>query len=134
VLSRRTPLKARTSLRRKTPLQSRSELTARKPLERRMRLNPVSDKRKRQQAERRRLIAAQYPTRPLCAIPWCVHFADDIHEPLTRARGGSITDPANWLPLCRSCHDEVTFTPESELAWAYSAGVLVHSWDRVGAS
>lgn len=62
--------------------------------------------------------------------------ADDIHEPLTRARGGSIVDPDNQAPLCRPCHDEVTFRPESELGWAYAIGLLVHSWDadRTGAA
>lgn len=32
----------------------------------------------------------------------------DLHEVLTRARGGSITDPANILCLCRECHRWVT--------------------------
>jgi hypothetical protein len=32
-------------------------------------------------------------------------------------------------PLCRACHDEVTFRPDSELGWAYEIGLLVHSWD-----
>jgi hypothetical protein len=127
---KRTPMPPRTKpMSRGKGFASSSSLQTRTPLKRGKRLNPVSEKRKRANAERRRLIAAKYPTRPLCAIPWCIRFADDIHEPLTRARGGSITDPANWLPLCRSCHDEVTFTPESELQWAYAAGVLVHSWD-----
>lgn len=131
---RRTPMPARTKpLRARKGFTSSSALKTRTPLERGKRLNPVSEKRKRANAERRRLIAAQFPTRPLCAIPWCTRFADDIHEPLTRARGGSITDPENWLPLCRSCHDEVTFTPESELQWAYEAGMLRHSWGQVSA-
>ncbi len=33
------------------------------------------------------------------------------------------------VPLCRPCHDEVTFRPESELGWAYDAGLLRHSWE-----
>lgn len=75
------------------------------------------------------MVTRLYPERPQCARPGCPHLADDLHEPLTRARGGSITDPGNQLPLCRRCHDEVTFRPESELGWAYDAGLLVHSWD-----
>jgi hypothetical protein len=61
-------------------------------------------------------------------------MADDLHEPLTRARGGSITDKGNQVPLCRPCHDEITFSPESELQWAYDAGLLVHSWDAAKAT
>jgi hypothetical protein len=67
---------------------------------------------------------------PLCAVPWCRDWADDLHEPLPRARGGSITDPGNAVPLCRGHHDMITFRPESELGWAYDLGLLRHSWDR----
>ena len=35
----------------------------------------------------------------------CTGRAVDVHEPLTRARGGSITDPDNALAVCRYCHD-----------------------------
>lgn len=65
--------------------------------------------------------------RPLCAVPWCTSVAADLHEPLTRARGGSITDPDNAEPLCRRHHDEVTF---GEPAWAYELGLLIHEWDE----
>jgi hypothetical protein len=78
------------------------------------------------------MVNALYPERPQCVRPGCPRLADDIHEPLTRARGGSITDPDNQVPLCRPCHDEVTFRPESELGWAYEIGLLVHSWDANG--
>lgn len=93
-------------------------------------IRPVSGKRQAENRARRAMIKALYPERPRCARPGCSRMADDIHEPLTRARGGSITDPANQKPLCRPCHDEVTFAPESKLGWAYEAGLLVHSWDR----
>jgi hypothetical protein len=67
-----------------------------------------------------------------CGRPDCNRPAMDLHELLSRARGGSITDEANCIPLSRICHDEVTFRPESELGWAYSAGILRHSWDAEG--
>jgi hypothetical protein len=57
---------------------------------------------------RRRLLEELYPRPVLCAIRWderCTGLATDPHEPLTRARGGSITDPANIVPACRACHD-----------------------------
>ncbi len=92
-------------------------------------LKPVSAKRRAENRQRRAMVADLYPERPHCARPGCPSMADDLHEPLTRARGGSITDPDNCVPLCRPCHDEVTFAPESTLAWAYAAGLLRHSWD-----
>lgn len=66
----------------------------------------------------------------MCAVPACPRWADDLHERLTRARGGSITDPGNVVPLCRPHHDDLTFKPTSELGWAYDLGLLVHSWER----
>jgi hypothetical protein len=99
-------------------------------LKTRARLRPVSAKRRQENRERKAMAAALWPDgRPLCFVPWCGHWADDLHEPLTRARGGSITDPENAFPLCRPHHDEVTFRPESELGWAYDLGLLRHSWD-----
>jgi hypothetical protein len=94
-------------------------------------LKAVSAKRAAENRERRAMVGRLYPERPHCARPSCPRMADDLHEPLTRARGGSITDEANQVPLCRPCHDEITFRPESELQWAYDAGLLVHSWDAV---
>jgi len=43
----------------------------------------------------------------------CRRRAVDIHEPLTRARGGSILDPANTVAVCRACHDWIHRHPES---------------------
>lgn len=88
------------------------------PLRRRSRLRPVSDKRRAQMIERRRNWHDAYGERPDCAgrgtIPVCdtrPHPADDGHEVLSRARGGSITDPAGGLPLCRTGHTWVTEHP-----------------------
>lgn len=41
----------------------------------------------------------------------CNLYADDAHEIVARARGGSITDPENLLPLCRAHHTWVTEHP-----------------------
>lgn len=99
------------------------------------RIPPVSAKRRRENRERRAMITATFGSgQPLCAVwlliqpEWCTQWADDAHEPLTRARRGSITDPGNCRPLCRTCHDMVTFRPESEIPWAYQFGILRHSW------
>ena len=112
-------------------------------LQRRTGIRPVSGKRRAENQQRRAMIAVLYPERPLCvvyslfqfypdSIPAevilrCGRWADDVHEPLTRARGGSITDPGNASAPCRSCHHALTFTPTSELAWAYALGLLRHS-------
>lgn len=88
-------------------------------------LRPVSAKRAVENRQRRKVAHATFGRNPLCHRPGCTAPAVDCHEPLTRARGGSITDPNNMVPLCRPCHDELTFT---EPAWAYEIGVLIHSW------
>lgn len=49
----------------------------------------------------------------------------DFHEVLTRARGGSITDPENILMVCRRHHDWITENPLS----AAGLGLVRNSWD-----
>lgn len=98
-------------------------------IERRARLRPVSAAQAAENRLRRKIVSQLFGEQPVCAGPCGGNWADDVHEPLTRTRGGSITDPANMVPLCRPCHDLVTFAPESELGWAYDAGLLRHSWD-----
>jgi hypothetical protein len=105
------------------------------------RINPVSGKRRAQNRERRAMVTTMFPERPLCVvyvlsqdhpglipgnvIAQCWRWADDVHEPLTRARGGSITDPANATPPCRPCHDALGKEPP----WGYQLGLLRHSWE-----
>jgi hypothetical protein len=122
-VNRSKPLKAR------TPLNRGAGLKAGTGLKRGARLAPVSSKRRAENRRRRAMVSELWPERPMCAWPDCARFADDVHEPLTRARGGSITDPGNAVPLCRPHHDHVTFTPESELGEAYLLGLLRHSWN-----
>lgn len=107
-----------------------------KQLRRRGRIRPVSLKRARENRQRRAMVTGLYGgQRPLCAVwelmqpGWCARWADDAHEPLSRARSGSITDPENHAPLCRPCHTLIT---DEEPDWAYDAGLLVHSWNAPG--
>lgn len=109
----------RTELRRRTPLRASTKLHRRTPV------RLVSTKRAREIRERRAMLQAKYPSRPLCEVPFCNRWADDAHEPLTRARGGSITDAQNVKAVCRPHHDEITF---EEPEWAYELGFLIHSW------
>ena len=50
--------------------------------------------------------------------------ATEVHEVLSRARGGSILDRANCRALCHDCHRWVTEHP----ADAVASGWLAHSW------
>jgi hypothetical protein len=84
-------------------------------------MRAVSKKRARENRERRRVILDHFGRFPRCAgcqplrelgiVTGCNGQADDAHEILSRARGGSITDPANILPLSRECHSFVTQNP-----------------------
>ncbi len=118
----------RTPLQRKTPLQRGNSTLRRTPLAKQ------SAKRKTEQAARRKLVTRLLHERPRCqAGPLiiaeqpgfrCGGWSVDIHEPLTRARGGSILDEDNAIALCRLCHDWIHEHPEP----ATRLGLLQHSW------
>jgi hypothetical protein len=95
--------------------------------ERKTGLKSMSNKRRRVNRVRRKVAHETFGANPVCAVPKCGQWADDAHEPLTRARGGSITDPNNMVPLCRWHNDELA---AEEPAWAYPLGLLKHSWDK----
>jgi len=112
----------RTPLKRKTPLKSKT------PLKRKTPLKPISDKRRKAAGARRTFVREQLSLRPYCEAGLkigdyctqhhlnagsCSKYAVDIHEPLTRARGGSIVDPENSVSLCRICHDWIHNNPKA---------------------
>lgn len=114
----------RSPLARKTPLTSRAPLTGGAAPLRRTALNKVS--RKRVTANRERT-AALKPLRE--SQSWCSKCGRtgvglDAHELLSRGRGGSITDLANIVLLCRDCHQWVTAHPSDAeaLGWAFKSG------------
>jgi hypothetical protein len=94
---KRTPLKRGKALLRRTPLRRRSRKT-----EALYRL------------ERIPLVRGMLADRP-----WCErcenHKSQDIHEVLPRGRGGSITDPANCVALCRACHMDIHDHPAQSM-------------------
>ena len=98
------------------------------PLKRSKGLSPVSAKQARKNRERRAMADRLWPDRREgtvmcgCGRQSCNRRADDLHELLSRGRGGSITDEANVTPLARECHDEITLGPD----WAYAAGLIKH--------
>lgn len=55
----------------------------------------------------------------------CTGMAQDWHERLPRARGGSAIDVENRVMLCRRCHEFVTTHPKA----ATEMGLLRHSWE-----
>ena len=133
-MNRNVPLRAGKPPGRHARLETRTGLRRGGPL------RQVSAKRARENRERAAMVAATFPERPLCVVyvlSWhnpgvipdevisrCGRWADDVHEPLTRARGGSICDPGNAEPPCRPCHDELGREP----SWGYDLDLLRHSW------
>ncbi len=99
----------------------RSPLRRGKPPARRTPLRQVSPKRAKQQRLRREIVRSELARRELCEAgavithaghnARCNGLAVELHEPLTRARGGSILDPANTVAICRSCHDWIHVNP-----------------------
>ena len=93
------------------------------PLRRRTPLRHISPKRAKQQRLRQQMVRDELARRELCEAaavirqaghqPRCHGLAVELHEPLTRARGGSILDPANTVAICRSCHDWIHVNPAS---------------------
>jgi hypothetical protein len=90
-------------------------------------MRAVSKKRARENYLRKKNMLARYGKFPRCfgcqplaelgIETGCDGLATDAHEILSRARGGSITDPENILPLGRLCHDYVSTHPrEAEAA------------------
>ena len=63
-------------------------------------IKPRSKKRIAEDRLRAKVKAARFAAFPVCEVPWCIHESQDIHEPLTSARGGSITDPNNVRAVC----------------------------------
>lgn len=131
------------TLTRKTPLKP-------SPIKRRTKRLPWrSAKRKGIADERRELVARLLSDRPTCeamshlrlivrdlgdedqrivvdAMRACSIRSTEVHEVLSRARGGSILDESNCLSLCHNCHAWVTTHP-----WlATKAGLLKSRWQR----
>ena len=121
----------------KRSLRSLKRLTA---MTRGKRLSPVSRKRR---AENR--VRAKIPMLDYCEV-WEANIHPGIgwyidpdfpkcygkrtrHEVLTRARGGSITDPKNIKTCCAAHNSWLSQSPEG-LKWGHARGYLLHSWDE----
>lgn len=98
----------------------------RSPLKRKTPLRYRSAKRERLYVQRRLLVAVLLDERPICQYPRCARRSVDVHELLSRARGGSIVDRTNCVAICREHHDWITTHP----AEAEATGWARHSWER----
>lgn len=119
----------------------------RTPLKRKTPLRSMSPKRAKVQRQRREMVRDELAKRELCEAGArirvyqksdlgkayagnrddrgyrCGGLAVDLHEPLTRARGGDILDPANTFAVCRICHEWIHAYPKD----AVHCGLLVSS-------
>jgi hypothetical protein len=86
----------------------------------------MSKKRQNLNVLRRAFVKKLLEERMVCEarILGCSFTPTDVHEIMTRARGGSIIDEGNCLALCRSCHTFITNEPQ----WATEHGFIVHNW------
>ncbi len=75
--------------------------------------------------ERRAFVDDILSRRRWCEFPGCTKRSDDVHEPKTRARGGSILDEANTMAVCWEHHRWI----HDNVAEATERGFLRHSWD-----
>lgn len=99
------------------------------PIKRGGSLRRRSDKRQAMyETQRIPLVRRILAERPFCEARWpgCTRRSEDVHEIVSRARGGSILDEDNVKALCRHCHDEVTGNPQK----AHLLGLSRHSWER----
>lgn len=111
-------------MKRSKPLTRTAGLAPGKPWARTVPLPRMSRKRQRENRERRAMARQRFPEmNPRCAVPWCTRPADALHEILSRARGGSITDPENTVPACNICNGDLTLEPD----WGYRLGLIKHS-------
>lgn len=77
-------------------------------LSRSTRMKPQSPKAKAKATLRSVFVKGMLARHPECQArviaAGCTFFADDVHEKMTRASGGSILDEDNCITICRRCH------------------------------
>lgn len=80
----------------------------------RAKVNAQSRKRRQLAPKRAHFVRDFLAKNPRCQVRWnggCTGRAEHVHEPLTRARGGKITDPANAVATCFWCHAQLHAHP-----------------------
>ena len=114
-MRRNGQLKRNTPLRRSGYLRRSGQLPA------------ASAKRAHEQHARQALVLKVLTERPECEVRvrGCEGRSVDVHDPRTRARGGSHLDESNTLAVCRSCHEWIHHFPGEATRLRF----LIHSWD-----
>ena len=112
----------------RTPLRRSKPLDRGAPIERRTPIARMSKKASKIIAARALLRKRLLTERGECEACGVRNPPDgfDLHERLSRGRGGSPTDPANVMLLCRTCHDWAHTHP----AEAAEFGLLDRRWPR----
>lgn len=114
-MKRTTPLKRQTRMRPGRCRSFNSTLRTRSP--KAQKLAPI----------RRDFVRVMLSTHPVCQVQWdegCQGRSVDVHEPKTRARGGSILSVRNAVATCRPCHDAIHANPLE----AHARGFLKSRW------
>jgi len=75
--------------------------------------------------QRRKLVGEMLEEFPICER-CSVKPSSEVHEVISRARGGDILDKTNCRALCHACHFWITTNP----AEATKTGWLKNSWDK----
>jgi hypothetical protein len=92
----------------------------------------AQSRKRRQLAPKRAAFVAQFLAKnPRCQVAWdrnCQLAAVHVHEPLTRARGGSITDPANAVATCWWCHSQLHAHPAEAARRGFLRSAHDHDW------
>lgn len=91
-------------------------------------IRTVSSKRAALNRKRAVFVRQVLASVPFCEarLEHCTGRSTDVHEILTRARGGSIIDRENVAALCRRCHDFITVNP----GWSQAHGWMLSSWSN----
>ena len=78
-----------------------------------VRIAPVSDKRKKQNAEYQKVRIEFLNNNQVCQakLPICTHWATEIHHQSGRI-GDLLTDTNKFVAICRSCHTYIELHPE----------------------
>lgn len=89
-----------------------------------------SSRRKNEMVARRILVEKVLRERPKCEFPICESPSSAVHEPISRARGGSILDESNALALCGFHHSWCHEHPRE----ATNLGMIRSRWTVVPAA
>jgi hypothetical protein len=134
---KRSPLNRKKSLQSNTPLKrtefKKNPKSSMAPRSSQINKRSKTSKRGKEELQRASFVAEIIlQANGLCEAWWnirmvdyeqskkCLRLAREVHEPLTRARGGSILDPDNAVAICRICHSWIHDHPEL----AKSVGLL----------